>query len=110
MQPNELNELSQYLKEINQATASGQMHWMQSNPTTYVFNSTNGANKIILQKINSTPAVFLFQAIGSNIARLTFNGAENAQVNLQMREIFNAIEALKDQSGLSFLKSILPKQ
>jgi hypothetical protein len=80
-----------------------------TNPTTYIWTAgQNPNNKFILQKINPVPPIFVFQAVELAKIKLNVLGQEAAVINQKLQAIFLSIERIKDQSGLEFLKSLIP--
>jgi hypothetical protein len=122
----ESNELPAYLDQIIAATQSRKMTWGRANPTTYTWSVPGKPGRIVLQSVDRQQRVVqgnvarmvmtkqyilqVFDNPQNQTPRLSIDGNQSPEINAKLGAIFEAISNGLMQSGLDFLKSLLPSE
>jgi len=117
-------ELVKYLTQLIETTNSGKMKWVKENPTTFTWTTNNPRPaRIIVQKVDrqrrvqsiagfvsQTFSTYVFQVIepNTNIQRLSIDEPSDPELQKVLGALYSCVQSSILQSGVDFLKSILP--
>lgn len=120
----EINELVESIDRIAAFTRDGKIEWSKLNPSTVVWNFTTPLpGRIIIQQImNNERQIlptggqimrgvvrYLFQVYDvRNAMKISVNSADDPQLEVKLKALYNAASTGISRGGLDFLKSILP--
>lgn len=125
----EKTEMMTYLDQLIEAARNGSMNWVEVNPTTYSWDTSNPVParltlQLIVQQAQTRQANG--QVVSRNVKRYFFhalemqplgpklrvavNGADDTDLNDQLERLYEAVQATVSQEGINFLKSILPRK
>ncbi|MGC2118487.1 MAG: hypothetical protein WA644_05315 [Candidatus Acidiferrales bacterium] len=119
-------ELRSYVEQLIEAVRAGTMSLTEVNLTTFVWE-TNAPQptRLSLQRLERLErivvagrpsqqkrTIFLLQVsdLKTNQIRVSFNGAEDPELNKLLEALYQVIREKKTRNDLEFLKSILPKK
>lgn len=122
MQASEITEISSTIDGLISSTQKGAMKWTEANPSTYVWlNVQRGGARIVLQRTAEGVHVWKDEVIGSSCYQLqaiepgarqptlSVNSDEISSLRGKLAQLFDTVQTSIAREGISFLKSILPR-